>query len=123
MSNDLPFFGPCGTEGKRSEMCSAARFAAQDLSENTGRRHTYEWDNQRSGYQVKLARADISAPFQARFQPDGPNEMFAHTLAEMLTHVARVIQTQDKRFRGFCQVRNQDGTLIFAEVNVLGRIA
>lgn len=119
MSN-LPFFGPCGTESKRSEAMTNARSEAQRLTKDTGREHVYSWDKQRNGYQVELGRADISAPYQARFTPDGPNEMFAHTLAEMLAHCARIIQTQDKRFRGFIRITNQRGDLVFAEINVLG---
>lgn len=54
MTDKLPFFGPCGTEGQRSDMMTEARCAARDLTQTTGQRHTFEWDRQRNGYQVKL---------------------------------------------------------------------
>jgi hypothetical protein len=100
----LKFFGPCGTEAKRSEAMNEAHYEAKRLTKDTGREHVIRWNDHRSGYDVVPGRADISAPFQARFSPDGANEMFAHNLPEMFCHMARIMQAEDKRFRGFMRV-------------------
>lgn len=67
-----------------------------------------------------MSEHNISAPYEAQFNPTGPSAMFAHNLPDMMRHVADVIASRDPRFKGYLRVTNGSRTLTFAEVNVLG---
>jgi hypothetical protein len=67
----------------------------------------------------------VSAPFQAYFKPTATRavepDMVAHSLADMMVNVARIVAIGDSRYKGYIKVLNSNGLRV-AEINVLGAI-
>lgn len=65
---------------------------------------------------------NTTAPYEIAFRQGGETEIVSDTLLGALRHLVRSVERQEIRWRGYAEIRNGDGTLVYLTLNKLGTL-